>query len=109
MGGGRLHGFFYGDSFIEKDVAYLLRQNGKIFNESQYVMVGDEKKKITIPKEYLIPENLTYEKMAHEIGFAYGIDPEIVYDTKTKYDYYLMKLMKLQEYVSEMYLQKNLK
>lgn len=82
-----------------------MKQFGHILKESQYMIIKGKKVKIQLPEKYRIPENLTVEKMADEIAKRYSQDTDFITDTKTQFDYYLVKIWNAHEYVSQLYIQ----
>jgi len=43
--------------------------------------------------------------MVHEYAICYSLDPNLVQDSITEYDYYMMKVMEAQAYVTEQFIQ----
>lgn len=83
----------------------MLKQCGHFLKEAQYIIVRGKRVKVELPPKYRIPDNLTIEKMIDEIAKRYTQDPDFIAETKTQYDYYMVKIWNAQEYVSSMYIQ----
>ncbi len=83
----------------------MLKQCGHFLKEAQYIVVHGKRIKVELPPKYRIPDNLTIEKMIDEIAKRYSQDTDLITDTKTQYDYYMVKIWNAQEYVSTIYVQ----
>jgi hypothetical protein len=85
----------------------LLKQNKWLLDNSQYIIVKGKKVKVVLPEKYRIPENLSIEKMVHDLAKGYTLDPKYVETAYDEFDFFLMKVMNAQQYVSELFVQLN--